>query len=134
MNGTVYAILVIQYTVHVQGRIATFAFWKWVIAPLLDRKFNHSRKCLEVPIREIYGVYSIPHNSLGEIVIATLTPQLPWDSNIPLDFQKITLHYFCEMALCEGVTAALVQADGRNMGVRAWEKVWQSLKYSGISL
>ena len=48
----VYAILVIQYTVHMQRRIATFAFWKWVIAPLLDREFNHSRKCLEVPIRE----------------------------------------------------------------------------------
>ena len=26
MNVIVYAILVIQYTVHVQGRIATFAF------------------------------------------------------------------------------------------------------------
>ena len=25
---------------------------------LLDREFNHSRKCLKVPIREIYGVYS----------------------------------------------------------------------------
>ena len=41
-----------QY-LHVQGKIATFAFWKWVIAPLLNGKFNHSRKCLEVPIRKI---------------------------------------------------------------------------------
>ena len=30
-----------------------------MIALLLDREFNHSQKCLEVPIREIYGVYSI---------------------------------------------------------------------------
>ena len=58
----VYAILVVQYTVHVQGRIATFAFWKWVIALLLDREFNHSRKCLEVPIREKLDSQNILHN------------------------------------------------------------------------
>ena len=28
-------------------------------ALLLDREFNHLRKCLEVPIREKYGVYSM---------------------------------------------------------------------------
>ena len=46
-------------TVHVQGRIATFALWKWVIAPLLDCEFNHSRKCLEVPIREKLDSWNI---------------------------------------------------------------------------
>ena len=31
----------------------------YAILVLLDREFNHSRKRLEVPIREIYSVYSI---------------------------------------------------------------------------
>ena len=48
-------------TVHVQGRIANFALsskneWMILIFPsialLLDREFNHSQKCLEVPIPE----------------------------------------------------------------------------------
>ena len=49
----IYAILVVQYTVHVQ-----MSEWYWFLRPpsmialLLDREFNHSRKCLEVPIRE----------------------------------------------------------------------------------
>ena len=54
-----YAILVVKYTVHVQ-----MSEWYWFLRPpsmsalLLDHKFNHSRKCLEVPNREKYGVYS----------------------------------------------------------------------------
>ena len=50
----------------------------WVISPslalLLDREFNHRRKCLQVPIREkltrkIYGVYSIQdlYQKLGNV-------------------------------------------------------------------
>ena len=48
-----YAILVVHYTVHVQ-----MCEWYWFLRPpsmialLLDREFNHSRKCLEVAIRE----------------------------------------------------------------------------------
>ena len=55
----VYAILVVQYTLHVQGRIANFVFWKWVndkywflrpllsssIANLTSRK-NVAKNCL----------------------------------------------------------------------------------------
>ena len=77
MNVTVYAILVhsalvhnAQYTVHVQGRIASFAFWKWVIAPFLDREFNHSRKCLEVPILENLDsryIWRIQYCKIGNI-------------------------------------------------------------------
>ena len=56
----VYAILVVQYSVHVQGRISNFCLLKMsdmiLISPstalLLDRESNHLRKCLEVPIRE----------------------------------------------------------------------------------
>ena len=52
-NLCMYAILVVQYTMHVQ-----MSEWYWFLRPpsmialLLDREFNHSRKCLEVPIRE----------------------------------------------------------------------------------
>ena len=57
----VYAILVVQYTVHVQGRMISLILpseneWAILRSPsivLLDHKFNHSRKCREVPIREI---------------------------------------------------------------------------------
>ena len=69
MNATcVHNTLVVQYTVHVQGRIANFAFWKWVndkywflrpFALLLDREFNHLRKCLEAPIREKWDLQNI---------------------------------------------------------------------------
>ena len=41
-----------------------------MIALLLDREFNHSRKCLEVPTREIYGVYSI---TIVNIIIDAIT-------------------------------------------------------------
>ena len=59
----------LQYKVHVQGRIANFALSSKnelmiLISPsivlLLDHEFNHSRKCLEVQTRKINGVYSIP--------------------------------------------------------------------------
>ena len=51
--GLVYAILVVQYTVHMQ-----MSEWYWFLRPpsrivlLLDREFNLSQKHLEVPIRE----------------------------------------------------------------------------------
>ena len=48
MNATcVRNTLVVQYTVHVQGRIANFAFWKWVndkywfLRPLLSSSITN---------------------------------------------------------------------------------------------
>ena len=43
---------------------------------LLDREVNHSRKCLEVPIREIYSVYSTLHGHGVEKVAYTLSAEL----------------------------------------------------------
>ena len=68
----VYTILVVQYTVHVQGRIANFAFWKWVndkywfLRPLLSSSIANLTSRENVLkswiaknlTREIYGVYS----------------------------------------------------------------------------
>ena len=57
----VYAILV-QYTVHVQ-----MSEWMILISPsialLLNREFNHSWECLEVPIREKLDSRNISVNS-----------------------------------------------------------------------
>ena len=68
----VYTILVVQYTVHVQGRIANFAFWKWVndkywfLRPLLSSSIanltsreNVLKSWIAKNLTcEIYGVYS----------------------------------------------------------------------------
>ena len=73
----VYAILIVQYTVHVQGRIANISIWKWVnykywfLHPLLSSIANliTRKNVLKSPFsknltREIYGVYSICSGSL----------------------------------------------------------------------
>ena len=75
-----------------------------MIALLLDREFNHSRKCLEVPIRKkldwrnIYGVYSITLYPVFLQKIANLQPIKITEISAKLHTTVFETHQYTKIA------------------------------------
>ena len=99
----VYAILVVQYTVHVQGRIANFAFWKWFLRPLLSSSITNlaarenvlKSRFAKNLTREIYGVYS--NFQLTTIIMKSILSKLnslSWQCNFCLSLKIWLAHVF----------------------------------------
>ena len=134
MNATcVCNTIVVQYTVHMQGRIANFAFWKWVndeywflrpllssIANLTTRENVWKSRFVKNYTREIYGVYS---TQIWLLFAVAQYIQTQTNRQILLSF----------LSLCEGLLSLLLLLQSfRSPPVVSGVPSWTSCQYPSL--